>query len=107
MKTTTPTTPKSGEATPEQIEAWKALHGEIFAITVEDKIGYLRKVDRKTLSFASTIGTKDPMKFNEVILANCWLGGDEELKTNDDYFLAVSGTLSQLIIVKEAELVKL
>jgi hypothetical protein len=107
MKTTTTTTPKSGEATLTQIEAWKALHGEIFAITVEDKIGYLRKVDRKTLSFASTIGTKDPMKFNEVILANCWLGGDEELKTNDDYFLAVSGTLSQLIIVKEAELVKL
>jgi hypothetical protein len=47
------------------------------------------------------------MKFNEIILSNCWLGGDEELKTNDDYFLAVSGTLSQLIIVKEAELVKL
>ena len=100
-------TPKSGQATPERIEAWKGQHGEIFAIIVEDKIGYLRKVDRKTLSFASTIGTKDPMKFNEVILTNCWLGGDEELKTNDDYFLAVSGTLSQLIVVKEAELVKL
>lgn len=100
-------TQKSGQATPEQIQAWKAQHGEIFAISVEDKIGYLRKVDRKTLSFASTIGTKDPMKFNEVILTNCWLGGDDELKTNDDYFLAVSGTLSQLIIVKEAELVKL
>lgn len=104
----TPTnTQKSGQATPEQIADWKALHGEIFAITVEDKIGYLRKVDRKTLSFASAIGTKDPMKFNEIILTNCWLGGDEELKTNDDYFLAVSGTLSELIVVKEAELVKL
>ena len=62
---------------------------------------------RKTLSFASTIGTKDPMKFNEIILTNCWLGGDEELKTNDDYFLAVSGTLSQLIVIKEAQLEKL
>jgi hypothetical protein len=100
-------TPKSGEATPEQIEAWKGQYGEIFAIIVEDKIGYLKKVDRQTLSFASTVGTKDPMKFNEIILSNCWLGGDTELKTNDDYFLAVSGTLSQLIIVKEAELVKL
>ena len=100
-------TPKSGQATPEQIEAWKVLHGEIFAITVEDKIGYLKKVDRKTLSFASSIGTKDPIKFNEIILTNCWLGGDDELKNNDDYFLAVSGTLSQLIVVKEAELSKL
>ncbi|MCK8143209.1 hypothetical protein MW871_15065 [Flavobacterium sp. I-SCBP12n] len=98
---------KSGQASLEEIDAWKAKHGEIFAIVVEDKIGYLRKVDRKTLSFASTVGTKDPMKFNEIILTNCWLGGDEELKNNDDYFLAVSGTLSQLIVVKEAELVKL
>lgn len=100
-------TVKSGQATPEQIQSWKGQYGEIFSIVVEDKVGYLRKVDRKTLSFASTVGTKDPLKFNEIILANCWLGGDEELKTNDDYFLAVSGTLSQLIIVKEAELVKL
>ncbi len=97
----------SGQATPEQIEAWKETHGDIYAITVEDKIGYLKKVDRKTLSFASSIGTKDPMKFNEIILTNCWLGGDEELKTNDDYFLAVSGKLSELIVVKEAELAKL
>lgn len=97
----------SGQATPEQIAAWKVLHGDVYYIKVEDKIGYLRKVDRKTLSFASTIGTKDPMKFNEIILANCWLGGDDELKTNDDYFLAVSGKLSELIVIKEAELAKL
>ena len=97
----------SGQATPEQIEAWKQTHGDVYAIKVEDKIGYLRKVDRKTLSFASTIGTKDPMKFNEIILTNCWLGGDDALKTNDDYFLAVSGKLSELIVIKEAELAKL
>lgn len=95
------------DITPEQIEAWKVQHGGVFQITVEDKTGYLRKVDRKTLSFASTLATKDPLKFNEVILGNCWLGGDEELKNDDDYFLAVSGVLSEIISSKEADIKKL
>ena len=100
-------TPKSGQATPDQIKAWKEQYGEIFQITVEDKVCYLKKVDRKTLSFASTVGTKDPLKFNEIILTNCFIGGDAEMKTNDDYFLALSGKLSEIITLKEAELVKL
>lgn len=97
----------SGQATQDQINAWKVLHGSIFALKVEDKICYLKKVDRKTLGYATTVGKESPMKFNEIILANCWLGGDDELKTNDDYFLAVSGKLAQLIIIKESELEKL
>jgi hypothetical protein len=92
-------------ATPEQIAQWKAEHGEFFHIEVEDKICYLKKPDRKTLSFASQVGN-DPMKFNEVILKNCWLGGDLEMQTNDSYFLAVSSKLDQVIEFKKAELVK-
>ena len=41
------------------------------------------------------------------ILNDCFLGGDEEIKTNDAYFLAVSSKLSEIIEVKEAKLVKL
>jgi hypothetical protein len=92
-------------ATPEQIAAWKAAHGEFFAIIIEDKICYLKKPDRKTLSFASTQGS-DPMKFNEVILKNCWLGGDDEIKTDDSLFLAASSRLGEVIEFKKAELVK-
>ena len=97
----------SGQLSAEEITALKEKHGDIFALKVDDKIGYLKKVDRKILSYASTAGTKDPMKFNEIILANCWIGGDEELKTNDDYFLGASAVISQLITIKEAELEKL
>lgn len=92
-------------ATPEQLAEWKAQYGEFFEITVEDKICYLKKPDRKTLSFASQVGS-DPMKFNEAILKNCWLGGDLEMQTNDSYFLAVSSKLDQVIEFKKAELVK-
>lgn len=96
-----------GQATPEQIEAWKKAHGEISAVTVDGHVGYLKKPDRRTLSYASSVGTKDPVKFNEVLLNNCWLGGSEAIKTDDALFFGVSAVLGELIVVKEAELVKL
>ena len=93
--------------TKEQIQEWKNQYKDIFVISVEDKKVYLRTPDRKTLSYASTLATKDPLRFNEVILENCWLGGDEEIKTNDELFLAVSSKLPDLIQIKEATLEKL
>lgn len=91
----------------EQIEQWKKQHGEIFKLIVDDKVAYLKKPSRKVLSYASSIGTKDPMKFNEIILNECFIGGDEDIKTDDSYFLAAASKLADIIEVKEAELVKL
>jgi len=96
-----------GQATPEQVTEWKAKHKEVFAITVDGHVAYLKKPDRKTIAYASSVGAKDPIKFNEIMLANCWLGGSEAIKTDDDLFLGASGKLAELIEVKEAELVKL
>ena len=95
------------EITQEQIDSWKKQHGDIYAIKVDGKTAYLKKPDRKTLSFASVAGQKDPMKFNEIILENCFIGGDEEIKKDDSLFLAASAKIVELIEVKEAELVKL
>lgn len=92
-------------ASAEQITAWKSQYGEFFGIVIEDKVCYLKKPDRKTLSFASQVGS-DPMKFNEVILKNCWIGGDEEILIDDSLFLAASSKLDQVIEFKKAELVK-
>ena len=65
------------DVTKEQIKQWKAKYKEVFVLRVDDKVAYLRTPDRATLSYASTLATKDPMKFNEAILTNCWL---EEMK---------------------------
>ena len=92
-------------ATLEQLAIWKKEYGEFFGIVIEDKVCYLKKPDRKVLSFASQVGS-DPMKFNEVILKNCWIGGDEEILTDDSLFLAASSKLDQVIEFKKAELVK-
>ena len=96
-----------GQATPEQIEAWKKQHGEIYAATVGDGICYLKKPSRKVLGYASFASKNNPLNFNEVMLNDCWLGGDESIRTDDAKFLGVSGVLAELIEVKEAELKKL
>ena len=95
------------DVTKEQIKQWKAKYKEVFVLRVDDKVAYLRTPDRATLRYASTLATKDPMKFNEAILTNCWLGGDEEIKTDDALFLSASSKLGELIQIKEATLEKL
>ena len=85
----------------------KKEHGEIQAIIIGDKVAFVKKPDRRTLSFASVAGQKDPMKFNEIVLENCFVGGDEEIKSDDSLFLAAASKIVELIEVKEAELVKL
>ena len=96
------------EITNEQIAQLKAQHGDIFKITVESgESCILRKPNRKELSYASTAGQNDPLKFSEIILNQCWLEGDEQIKTDDELFLAVSQHLGELVKVKSAELEKL
>jgi len=95
------------EITPEQIASWKEKHGEVYKLTCEDKSCIVKLADRKTLSFASASGTKDPMKFNEMILRGCWLGGDKEILENDNYFISVGQKIAELVQFKKATLEKL
>lgn len=96
-----------GQATPEQIEEWKNKYGKMMAIKVDGHICYLKSPDRKTLGYASQAAKTNPMKFNEIVLTNCFVGGSEAIKTDDMLFLGASSVLEQLIEIKEAELVKL
>jgi hypothetical protein len=95
------------EAKKEQIEEWKKKYGSVFLLSVEGKACYLRQPSRKTLSYASAAGRQDALKFNEILLNECWLGGDEDIRKNDSLFLSVSARLSEIVEIKEAELVKL
>jgi hypothetical protein len=100
-------TSKNKTVTDEQIQEWKKKYGDVFQVDVDGKTAYLKRPDRKALSAASVMGNKDPLKYNEILLNNCWLAGDEEIKTDDSLFLGVSGQLAELIEVKEAKLKKL
>jgi len=95
------------KATTEQIEAWKSQHGEIYEIEVDGHFAYVKTPDRKTLSYAGSVGTKDPIKFNEIILNSCWVDGDLAIKTDDKLFLGAGQVLGEIIQVKEASIKKL
>ncbi|MDR3326912.1 MAG: hypothetical protein LBT04_02070 [Prevotellaceae bacterium] len=96
-----------GVVTPEQITLWKNLHGEIFSVQVDGSICYLKKPDRSTFKAIASIGQSDPVRANEVLLNDCWLGGDETIKTDDEKFFGVSSQIAGLIEIKQAELKKL
>ncbi|MGI6718980.1 MAG: hypothetical protein ACOX4D_07615 [Bacteroidales bacterium] len=96
-----------GTVSDEQIQTWKSMHGKIYAIEVDDSICYLKRPDRKTLSAAAAIGQSDPIKFAEIMLDNCWLGGDPEIKTDDVKFLGASSKLDSLVQVAAANLKEL
>lgn len=95
------------KATKEQVAEWKKEHGDVFEIEVDGKVCYLKKPTRRVLSAAAVAGQRDPMKYNEVILTNCWLWGDEVIKTDDALFLGVSAKLGDLVEVVEASIKKL
>lgn len=94
------------EFTREQIEAYKAKHGEIYLIEVEGgKSCILRTPTRKDLSYMTAIS--DPIKMNETAIANLWVDGDEEIKTDDSLFFAVMSKMETLFKFKEATIKKL
>ena len=96
-----------GQATVAEIDEWKKRHGDIYAIKVDGHLCYLRKPTRRDLSFASSAGKKDPLKFNETLLRDCWLGGSEAIRRDDDKFMGASGVLDKIIPDAEAALEKL
>lgn len=95
-----------GAATPDQIEAWKKQHGDVFRVEVDGSVCYLKKPDRKTMSYVATLGN-NPIRANEALLQNCWLGGDESVKTDDAKFFGVSAKLNEIVQIKDAEITKL
>ncbi len=91
--------------TEEQLKEWKAQHGDLFEISVDGKSCILHKPTRKDLSYASVV--KDPIKLTETLLNQLWVAGDEEIKTDDELFMAVSNRMDEVLKVKEAEIKKM
>ncbi len=96
------------KVTQEQIQEWKKKHGDIYCISFDDgKETYIKKPDRKTVSLAMTKMQTNPLAYAEVILNQCFVGGDESFRTNDEYFFGASAQLEQIMEVKSAEIKKL
>lgn len=90
-----------GEATKVQIELWKKKFPRIFKIQSEDSVAYVRKPNINDLRYASKAGMDDPLKLTEVLLKQCWLDGDEAIRTDEDKFLGVSSQMQEILKVAQ------
>lgn len=79
-----------------QIEAWKAEHGAIFMLQVENKELYLRAPKMVDYKRAFAKLTEGEIAFAEELLNILFIGGDEIVKTDDAYFLPIKDQLVKL-----------
>lgn len=91
-----------------KVEELKAKHNlkEVFVLKVGGKTGYLRKPNRKDIAMARSLAEGDEVNYYELLLDAVWLGGDEEIRKDDDYFFNSFASLGNLIESKKAELKK-
>ena len=96
-----------GQATPEQIAEWKEKYSKVFKYEVEGKVGYLRPVDRNTYSQAASKISTSPAKFNEIVIENIWLGGDESIKKDDTTYFGLIDFVEEMMAKKKGTLEEL
>lgn len=89
----------------EQIEKWKEEFGEVYVLPVEDKTAYLRMPNMTDFKRAFVAMQKEgELAFGEVMLNALFIGGDEDIKTNDDYFLPARKELVLFFNFEDAEI---
>jgi hypothetical protein len=94
--------------TEKQINEWKEQYGDIYELPVEDKTVYLRQPKMVDYKRAFTAMQKNgELAFNEEMLACLIIDGDQDVRTNDEYFLSLKGTLMEFFNYDDAEIVSL
>lgn len=88
-----------------QINEWKAKYGGVYELPVEDKTAYLREPKMKDFKRAFTAMTNGGnLAFGEELINVLFIGGDEEIKTNDEYFLPARKEMKDFFEFDEAEI---
>lgn len=115
------------KATKEQIDLWRKQYGDIFEYKATTDVegnsiydekgnvkegqkelrGYLYSPSLLVLDACKMTSGKSELKFNEALVANCWIDGDKELIEVDEYKAGLFQWLGVLIKIVSGELKKL
>ena len=87
----------------EKILEYKAQHKDLMLLEVGDKSAILKRPDRATLGLAMSKG-REPLKMIEVVLENCWVDGDEEIKTDTALMYSAMEQMDDIIGKKSSTL---
>ena len=100
-----------GGITEAQVSAWKKEHNieKVYPIKVPTQdgdnphtvTGYFKKPDLLTLSAVAS-ARDDMARAGNIMIENCFLGGDPEIKNNEEVKMAVIVELGQLFKVRKA-----
>lgn len=97
--------------TKEQIERWKALYGKVFKYTAKEGekewVGYFKPITPEVLDAYDKTSKRSKLAGDNVVMENCWLGGDEEVKKRDDLSLGLRDWLGLLLVKVEGEMAEL
>lgn len=101
--------PALADINDEIIKQWKTAHKKVFVFKSDDgqATGYFKSPDRRIMDAYSVKQRTNPVLCNELLVKDCFLGGDEKLITEDAYFYGLSQKLQALIDTKEGELTEL
>lgn len=90
-----------------QIQEWKEKYGSVYALPVEDKTAYLREPKMKDFKRAFTaMQNSGDLAFGEEMINILFIGGDEEIKTDDNYFFPARKEVKEFFNFDEAEITK-
>lgn len=95
-----------------QLKQWKNRWGEVTQISVKTDdgrtlYGYFKKPDLETIAASTRFIDTDPVKGGVIVMENCWLGGDEAIKTDDEAKFSVILRVNKLFKVLETEVKKM
>lgn len=80
-----------------QLAAWKAKYGDVYAIEVGGLTGYVRLPARADVMRAVKEGKAEPIECAAQLLLTCWLGGDDQLRQEDEYLLPATIQFGELL----------
>jgi hypothetical protein len=108
-----------GKAEKEQIEAWKKQYGAVYEITVvtergndgmpsKTSFGYLQKASRPVMAkYFSLLSNKQIVEAGDHLINNLWIGGDEQIRIDDEMCINAGTAAMSLMPNYEAEVKKL
>ena len=102
------------QATANQIKVWKAKHKDVYEVEVplkeggeEMAYGYFKKPDLDIIGLTTKYAENSPVKAGEVMLDNCWIGGDKIIKEDSEMKLGAMTQLKGIFKSRVAKLKKL
>jgi len=99
----------ASSVTEAQIKQWKQRWGNVaqITVTIDDEgnkaTGFFKKPGLDTIAAAATRMGSDPIGSGRIVFENCWLGGDEIIKTNDEALFAIILEVNKLFKYRTTE----